>query len=242
MSLRSRPAFDALRAAALALALAAVGCGDKPSAKAPAADAPWTADRIAADPTGFLDHAIADTAKQIAARRERIAKIGEHRAEIKSRAEKSESSADTLASLRKRLAAAIARADENDSWPITFATLTLERNRAAAILAGAEREASKESELSGEYADAFAKLAAAETACRNDIRNLEILGEKLALRRRQAELNRDAADIAEMGRSAETLTSLAEALNDTSAAINLDTLPPPAESAASREPDLAPFL
>lgn len=236
--------------AAVLLAFAAAGCdffqrknpgaagGEKPAA----ADAPWTSERMAADPAGFLSHAVADTAGQIAARRERIAKIGEFRAETTARAKELADAADTIASLRKRLSTAVSRADENDSWPISFATLSLDRKRAAAILEGAEREAGKFAPLSAEYASTLDKLAAAESACREEIRNLEILGEKLALRRRQVELNREAADLAEMGRSAEELSILSETLSSSSSIIDLDALPRPSASLRTSEPELAPFL
>ncbi len=209
-----------------AIALLAAGCGrvlPRPDAKPPAssskasADAAqaWTPERITQDPGGYLTFADAEIVRQVAEREGRIGKIEASRKTVGERSERLRQDIRDAANIQKRLQAAVARADDDEAWPITFAGRKLERDKAVSIAAASQRFVQSRTPLAQEYEQALAKIDAAEQALRSDIAELGRLREKLALDMERVRLNQGIAEVAELRKSVEALSGFSTSLADT---------------------------
>ena len=208
----------------VAVAVAA-GCGRLPprpgehkpaAAKAPAAvSRAWTPERITQNPEGYLTYADAEIVRQIAERNTRIGKIEASRRVIGERAEKLGQDIRDAANIQKRLQAAIARADEDDAWPTTFAGRKFERQEAVSAAGASQRFVQSRTSLASEYEQALAKIDAAGKSLRSDISELGQLREKLALDLERVRLNQGIAEVAELRKSVDALSGFATSLADT---------------------------
>lgn len=219
-----------MRAANLQLVLAAAavlaaGCGrlaPQPRAKPAEAEQPaaegaqaWTPERITRDPAGYLTFADAEIVRQITERETRIGKIEASRQAVGVRSERLRQDIRDAANIQKRLQAAVARADEDEAWPITFAGRKLERAKAVSIAEASRRFVQSREPLANEYGQALVKIDAAEQALRSDIAELARLRERLALDMERVHLNQGIAEVAELRKSVDALSGFATSLADT---------------------------
>lgn len=213
-------------ALALAAALWAAGCErllPQPPAPRPAAAKPppaeaaqaWTPERITRDPSGYLAFADGEVVRQITERESRIGKIEASRRTVGEKADRLRQDIRDAANIQKRLQAAIARADEDEAWPIAFAGRKLERAKAASIAAASQRFVQSRTPLAQEYDVALAKIDALEQSLKSDISELGRLREKLALDMERVRLNQGIAEVAELRQSVDALTGFASSLAET---------------------------
>lgn len=207
----------------LLLATMAAGCGPLaprvPPPGAPATPPPavqaWTPERIGRDPGGYLTFADAEIVRQIAEREQRIAAIDRSRQTLGERAANIQRDLRDAANIRRRLQAAIARADADDAWPTSFAGRKLERPQALAIADSSERFVQSREPLGRAYAQAMEKIDATAQSLRSDISELGRLREKLALDMERVRLNQGIAEVAELRKSVDALSGFATSLADT---------------------------
>lgn len=194
------------------------GCGPfkprpRPPAREPAAAAPvWTPEAISQNPTGYLAYADAEVVRQISEREARRVKIAESRATVGARADALRQSIRDAANIRKRIATAIGRADDEGAWPIVFAGRRLTRDEATAITVASERFVQTREPLATEYDQALVRIDATDQALRGDIVELGRLREKLALDLERVRLNQGIAEVAELRQNLDALSGFASAL------------------------------
>ena len=209
----------------LLAAFLVAGCGrvwpgpdvKKPEVKkAPAVAAQaWTPERITQDPGGYLTFADAEIVRQSAEREARIGKIEGSRKMIGERSEKLRQDIRDAANIEKRLRTAVARADEDEAWPVTFAGRKLERAKAVAIAEASQRFVQSRTPLASDYEQALVKVDAMEQSLRSDLSELARLREKLALDMERVRLNQGIAEVAELRKSVDALSGFATSLADT---------------------------
>lgn len=210
----------------LVAALLVAGCGrvlPQQPAKRPSPNKPpppetaqaWTPERITRDPAGYLTFADGEIVRQIAERESRIGKIESSRKTVGEKADRLRQDIRDAANIQKRLQAAIARGDEDEAWPITFAGRKLERAKAVSIAEASQRFVQSRTPLSAEYEQALAKIDSAEQSLRSDISELGRLREKLALDMERVRLNQGIAEVAELRKSVDALSGFATSLADT---------------------------
>lgn len=220
--MKSRPLLCSL---SLALLAATCGCDaplwvrHAPKRPGPEASAntsqAWTPERISKDPTGYLAFADKEVVRQIQEREKRIAQIALSRTSVTERADKLRQDIRDASNIEKRLQAAATRADEDETWPITFATRKLDRERALAIIDASKRFIQSRSPLANDYEQALAKIDNAEKGLRSDIAELNQLREKMALDLERVRLNQGIAEVAELRTSVEAISGFARSLADT---------------------------
>ncbi len=209
----------------VAAALLAAGCGrlaPQPATKKPEGSPPpvetaqaWTPERITRDPAGYLAFADGEIVRQIGEREGRIRKIEASRQAVGEKADRLRQDIRDAANIQKRLQQAVARADDDEAWPITFAGRKLERAKAVSIAEASERFVKSRTPLSADYGQALGKIDAAEQALRSDIAELSRLREKLALDMERVRLNQGIAEVAELRKSSDALSGFATSLADT---------------------------
>jgi chaperonin cofactor prefoldin len=220
--MKSRTLVCSLLLASLA---AAVGCDaplwrrlapqpDKPTPSNDTAQG-WTPERISKDPAGYLKFADAEIVRQKSEREARIEKIEASSKMIAERSEKLRQDIRDAANIQKRLQAAITRADEDETWPITFAGRKLERAKAKAIADASQRFVTSRASLASDYEQALLKIDSLEQSMRSDLVELSRLREKLALDMERVRLNQGISEVAELRKSVDALSGFATSLADT---------------------------
>ncbi len=202
----------------LLLCAALVACGrqarvTEPPPPTPVA-IPWTPERISADPEGYLRHALDRIGEQIRIREAKREELRVRRGEVEQRSGGLVLRMDEIGNLRRRLAAAVDRAEDEDRWPLRFAGRELSREQAASVQAAAEQFLSSRRDLAAAYRDAVARLEQLERSVLRDIDGLGRLREKVALDLERVRLNQG---IAELARLRQTEENLARFTTDVSA-------------------------
>ncbi len=220
--MKSRTLVCSLLLASLA---AAVGCdaplwrrlAPQPDKAAPSPDTAqgWTPERISKDPAGYLKFADAEIVRQKSEREARIEKIETSSKMIAERSEKLRQDIRDASNIQKRLQAAITRADEDETWPITFAGRKLERAKAKAIADASQRFVTSRASLASDYEQALLKIDSLEQSMRSDLVELSRLREKLALDMERVRLNQGIAEVGELRKSVDALSGFATSLADT---------------------------
>ena len=175
----------------------------------------WTPERISKDPAGYLKFADAEIVRQRNEREARIEKIEASSKMIAERSEKLRQDIRDASNIQKRLQAAITRADEDETWPITFAGRKLERAKAKAIADASQRFVTSRASLASDYEQALLKIDSMEQSMRSDLFELSRLREKLALDMERVRLNQGISEVAELRKSVDALSGFATSLADT---------------------------
>jgi DNA repair exonuclease SbcCD ATPase subunit len=152
-----------------------------PVRRLPPAERIWTPDEMAKDPEGYLVWAQRQIDTQVKRRDERLESIRQRRVEFTKKHDQFAGNVQELENVHKRLTQAIARADEEQRWPITVMGRTFDRAKAQAIVQETQRLLDERRPLLKTYQDGLAKLDGTAAKLREDLARLSALKEKLVV-------------------------------------------------------------
>lgn len=176
----------------------------------------WTPEAIAANPSGYLQHAEAAIGTQLDGRRQKLSALHKTRADIASRADALTTRVTNAENVIKRLRTAVQRAEDEDHWPARMAGRTFDRAQADAVLLSLTQFVADRQELVSAYQDALSRVARTEAKLKTDLESLTRMRERIGIDRERLKLNEGLAELGDLHRTETELASFARTLADMS--------------------------
>ena len=141
----------------------------------------WSAEDIAADPTGYLVYAQGQIDRQVADRKVRLASLADRARDVQQKKAAFDEKFTGVENVLARFETAIRRADDEDRWPLKIAGRSFDQPQARAIVAQSKQFLADHAALAQAYDQAAARLRQATSDLQADVAKLARLREKLAL-------------------------------------------------------------
>jgi DNA repair exonuclease SbcCD ATPase subunit len=190
-------------------------------------DGGWTPEKIAANPTGYLQYATRKVDSQIQGRKSKLAQLGQQKTDIESRAGSLNGKVTDAENIIKRMKTAMQRADDENNWPVKMAGRTFDQAKCDAVIKSLEQFVADRQSLVTAYADAMNRINGAVNTMTADIENLTRMREKIGLDLERVRLNQNIAEIGDLNKTETELAAFAKTLadmSDDSSLVNLGSL------------------
>ena len=206
-----------LATAVVLAALASAGCDRGTKAKPappprPAERTSWTAQEIAADPSGYLEWSARKIEQQIAEREKKLAAMSQRRSELEAKRKMLDQNIDDVQNIRRRLQEACQRAEDEDRWPTRVGEYAFTREKAQAVLAQTQQYVADREPLRKTYEEFFARMDQMGDSLRGDINELRRLRERMALDLEQVRLSQDMNKIEQLRQTEAQIESMSRAV------------------------------
>ena len=197
------------------------GCDRKTSPQSAASPEPllrhttldeWTHQEISEFPEEYLLFAARQVEAQIVRGNEDIETIERRYRELDGKSSELMRKVEEAEVVRKRLATAIRRAEDEERWPLVFAGRTFNRETATALLASVEAFSKRREPLAASYREALQRLLSTRRLLENDCAALSATREQIAIDLEHVQLNRGLDKNNELRRTVEKIASISKKL------------------------------
>jgi len=185
---------------------------DKAAVPKHAPDKEWTAEEVAADPTGYMNWADAKISKQIDDRAVRLKSLNGKLADIETRRRTMSDNLRDMANIASRMDMAVRRAEDEDRWPVQMAGRKYDRDEALAIIAQAKKYVADRQSLSGAYDQAVGKAKSMASVLGSEIAELKRLREKMALDLEAVRISESFEDLEKLRKTEQEIIGFSKAL------------------------------